>query len=499
MNLDWSASPVQPGDVIAGKFKVEQVLGSGGVGVVVAARHLQLDERVALKFLLPEAVRSEVDIARFCREAQATVRLRSEHVARVIDVGTLETGSPYMVMEYLTGTDLGELLEENGPLPPATAIDYVLQACEAIAEAHSVGFVHRDIKPSNLYLTRRSDGSPLVKVLDFGIAKATHQTRIGEGEQDLTRTRTMLGSPLYMSPEQVRNSKTVDERTDLWSIGIVLYELLSGRVPYEADSVTGVVAAVIGDPLPPLQERRPGLPAGLVEVIETCLQKKPNDRYQSVAELAYALLPFADASSRLSVDRIAGTLGTKAKYRSARAPRRGANSHLVAATTVSSGDTQRLRRGPLLRRVAAAALVTSLVIAATLVILRATTTTPGLDGAASPPPDPEPTTASKVIEAEMVRPLVVPAEMPEAPATSASAAPSAASSASAISAFQPPAPTGQPVRPSTATPSRFPAARPLGSARWSSPVAPTPTAKSTLTATAPQRHGVIDATVDTRR
>lgn len=177
-------------------------------------------------------------------------------------------------MEYLVGTDLGDLLQQSGPLPATVAIDYVLQACEAIAEAHSIGFVHRDIKPSNLFLTHRSDGSHLIKVLDFGIAKATHQTRIGEGEEELTRTRSMLGSPMYMSPEQVRNSKNVDERTDIWSIGVVLYELLSGRVPYEADSVTDVVAAVVGDPLPPLSQRRPGLPRGLVEVVETCLQKK---------------------------------------------------------------------------------------------------------------------------------------------------------------------------------------------------------------------------------
>jgi serine/threonine-protein kinase len=362
--------PVQPGDLIASKFKVEQVLGAGGVGVVVAARHLQLDERVALKFLLPEAVRNEVDVARFCREAQAAVRLRSEHVARVIDVGTLENGSPYMVMEYLTGRDLGDVLDEHGPLPAEEAVDYVLQACEAIAEAHSVGFIHRDIKPSNLFLTERSDGSPLVKVLDFGIAKATSHAAIGEGLQELTRTKTMLGSPMYMSPEQVRNSKDLDQRSDIWSVGIVLYELLSGVVPFDADSVTGVVARVVGDPLPPLRERRPEVPAGLAEVVTRCLEKRPEDRYENVAELAFALAPFGPEHARVSVERIAGTLGVRDNRRrksrlSTSGSRSSGNGELLAEKTIKSASTPVLigaRRRPALVLAGAALVGTSVAL-----------------------------------------------------------------------------------------------------------------------------------------
>src|SRR5690606_21773595 len=202
-----SASVLTPGTVLAGKFCIEQVLGQGGMGVVVAARHLQLDERVALKFLLPEALSNAEAVARFAREARAAVKIKSEHVARVTDVGTLETGSPYMVMEYLRGTDLGDLVHTQGPLPIADAVEYLLQACEAVAEAHALGIVHRVLKPSNLFLTRRADGSPSIKVLDFGISKVTTGA---DSQMNMTRTATVMGSPLYMSPEQMASARDVD-------------------------------------------------------------------------------------------------------------------------------------------------------------------------------------------------------------------------------------------------------------------------------------------------
>lgn len=326
-----SLVPVQPGDLISGKFRVEQVLGTGGVGIVVAARHLQLGERVALKFLLPDATRSEVDVARFCREAQAVVRLKSEHVARVIDVGALDSGSPYIVMEYLIGTDLAELLEGGGPITPEDAVDYVLQACEAIAEAHSIGLIHRDLKPSNLFLTERADGSPLIKVLDFGIAKYTAEATLAQGDPALTHTNALLGSPMYMSPEQVRNSRAVDVRSDIWSLGIVLYELVTGRVPFEAKNVAAVIAAVVGDPLPSVRVLCPAIPDGLAEAIECCLAKKPGDRFQNVAELAQAIAPFGPAHGHISASRIAGTLGALGTKRKPKHPRSSLEATVLTA------------------------------------------------------------------------------------------------------------------------------------------------------------------------
>ncbi len=302
------AASLQAGEIVAGKFCVERVIATGGVGVVVAARHLQLGETVALKFLLPQTDRDATDVARFVREAQSAVKLKNEHVARVLDVGSLEDGSPFMVMEYLDGQDLDNVLRHNGPLGIEDAVGYLLQACEAIAEAHHLGIVHRDIKPSNFFLARRHDGAPLIKVLDFGIAKAR-----AEMEQDLslTKTRTVLGSPVYMSPEQIRSAKSVDHRSDLWSLGVTLYELLTDQLPFDGDSITGVAAAVSTDPIAPIRSVRPEIPIGLASVVERCLEKKPADRYQSVAELAEDLVPYGPESARYSLTRIRGVLGMK--------------------------------------------------------------------------------------------------------------------------------------------------------------------------------------------
>lgn len=185
-------TPVNEGEILAGKYRVERVLGVGGMGVVVAALHIALDERVAIKFLLPEALTNAEAVARFAREARAAVKIKSQHVARVIDVGTLETGAPYMVMEFLKGQDLSNHLRQHGALPIADAVDFVLQACEALAEAHALGIVHRDLKPSNLYLTHQRDGTPVVKVLDFGISKVSGDAR-EKSDGALTRTSALMG------------------------------------------------------------------------------------------------------------------------------------------------------------------------------------------------------------------------------------------------------------------------------------------------------------------
>ena len=294
---------VRPGDVIADKYEVEKVLAAGGMGVVLSAQHLQLKRRVALKFLLPELCEAPGIVARFLREAQAMTAIQNEHVARVLDVGKTAEGSPYMVMEYLEGEDLGQTLERRGRLPVPDAIDYVLQAMEALAEAHTNGFVHRDLKPSNLFMTQRPDGSPLVKVLDFGISKA-----LAEKEQDanLTQTRGMLGSPLYMAPEQIRNSKKVDIRADIWTLGVILHELIAGKSPFENDTenVAAVLAAIMADDPPRLDSLRDDIPRGLSEVVLRCLSRNRDDRYPTVGALASALTPFAPADSKVSIDRI---------------------------------------------------------------------------------------------------------------------------------------------------------------------------------------------------
>lgn len=306
---------VRPGDVLAGKYRIERVLGQGGMGVVVSAHHLQLDERIAIKFLLPQALDSAEAVARFAREARAAVKIKSEHVARVIDVGTLETGSPYMVMEYLHGHDLGALVQDRGALPVEDATDYVLQACEAIAEAHSLGIVHRDLKPQNLFLTHRADGSSCIKVLDFGISKVSSPGTTGSGsrpEMSMTKTTAVMGSPLYMSPEQMTSARDVDARTDIWALGVILYELLTGRVPFFADTVPQLCAMILQAAAPPLRNFRPDAPEGLQNVLLRCLEKDPLRRHRNVAELATALLPFAPRSSRTSVERISRVLGAGA-------------------------------------------------------------------------------------------------------------------------------------------------------------------------------------------
>jgi serine/threonine-protein kinase len=294
--------PLPVGEVIAGKYRVERLLGQGGMGVVLAGRHVHLEEQVAIKLMLSEAAFSSEAVARFLREAKAAARLESAHVARVSDVGTLPDGRPYMVMEYLDGADLSQVLAQSGPLPIQDAVDYVLQASEAIAEAHSIGIVHRDLKPSNLFLTRRRDRTPHVKVLDFGISKVANAA--GSGSDAMTRTSAMMGSPLYMSPEQMTSVRDVDGRSDIWALGIILYELLGGRPPFEGETLPQVCALVLQGQAAPLASRRYDIPPELDAVVARCLAKSADHRFRDVAALATALRPFAGRHSRASLERI---------------------------------------------------------------------------------------------------------------------------------------------------------------------------------------------------
>ncbi|MDB4938687.1 MAG: Serine/threonine protein kinase PrkC, regulator of stationary phase [Labilithrix sp.] len=293
-----------PGDVVAGKYRVERVLGEGGMGYVLGARNITLDEPVAIKILKPDAVASGDAVARFFREARAAVRMKGEHVAKVLDVGALDDGTPYMLMELLEGADLSAVVERSGGLPIATAVDYVLQTCEALAEAHALGIVHRDIKPSNLFLTTGVDGLPSVKVLDFGISKATNAIDATRPDFGLTETQTVMGSPQYMAPEQMRSSRRVDGRTDIWGLGTILHELLTGEPPFVASSMPELFAMILQDPAPSLRTRRNDVPPELDAVVLKCLEKSPDARPATVLELARMLAPFASALSAGAASRV---------------------------------------------------------------------------------------------------------------------------------------------------------------------------------------------------
>jgi serine/threonine protein kinase len=301
------SAPVREGDLLAGKYRVERVLGAGGMGVVVAARHVELDQLVAIKFVRDDAIASEDAVQRFLREARAAVKLKSEHVARVLDVGKLESGAPYMVMEFLEGSDLGKILSDHGPAAVDSAADWILQACEAVAEAHAAGIVHRDLKPENLFLARTVGGGQKIKVLDFGVSKAMGGA---SGEMSgLTRTRAMLGSPLYMAPEQMRSSRDVDARADVWALGVVLFQMLTDRWPFEADTMPELCLRVVTEPPLSLSSIRPDVPPGIVGVIEQCLEKNPAKRFANAAELATALEPFVQPASRVLAERARLAMG----------------------------------------------------------------------------------------------------------------------------------------------------------------------------------------------
>jgi serine/threonine protein kinase len=300
---------VRQGDVLAGKYRIDRVLGVGGMGVVVAAHHLQLDDKFAIKFLLPDLLDSPEAVRRFAKEARAAVKIRSEHVARVFDVGTLENEAPYLVMEYLEGEDLAGWLQKQGALPIEQAVGFVLQACEAIAEAHSLGIVHRDLKPANLFCIRQADGQFCIKVLDFGISKMSGPA-VMDGDMCLTKTAALMGSPLYMSPEQMESARDVDARTDIWALGVTLYELISGKNPFVRGSLPEACMAIARRSPPPIRVACPDAPADLEQAIFKCLEKDRAHRFENVADLALSLLDYAPHGGRASVEKITRILRT---------------------------------------------------------------------------------------------------------------------------------------------------------------------------------------------
>lgn len=278
-----------PGQVIAGKYAIVKVIGEGGMGVVFEATHLKLRQRVAVKMLLPEMLAHDIIVTRFEREARASGQLRNRHAVRVMDVDVTPEGLPYMVMEFLEGHDLQRELDQRGRLPYGEAVDIVLQACSAMIAAHQIGIVHRDLKPANLFLAQESDAHEerIVKVLDFGISKVQ-----AEGDEKLTVADSVIGTAMYMSPEQVRSSENVDARSDIWSLGIILFELLSGRPPW-IGSPTQLAAAVVSEDAPDVRVHAPDVPPDIAVIVATALRRDPSARFGDVKQLALALAPFA--------------------------------------------------------------------------------------------------------------------------------------------------------------------------------------------------------------
>jgi serine/threonine-protein kinase len=425
----------KPGEILAGKYVVERTLGEGGMGFVLAAMHRHLDQRVAIKCLLPELADDPEIVARFLREGQAATKIRSEHVVRVLDVGTLDSGAPFLVMEYLEGRDLAHLLEAAGPLPIQRAIDYVLQALEAIAEAHALGMVHRDLKPANLFESHRADGTPVIKVLDFGISKVTTPGGLSAG---VTRTQTTMGSPQYMSPEQMRSTRDVDARADIWAFGIVLFELISGVPAFKGQSMAELCAQILQDPAPSLVELRAGVPAALDRVVQRCLEKDPKRRFANVGELAIALAEFASPEGRASATRIVRVLEARGAAPSASSPGVLAVSAAPQARTSTSwsGLGRTVKRRPNVVIPAALLGFTAFVVGASLLWLKRPGSAPpalvtSADGSAQSAAG---VPVSSAVEPE---PSVAPSSPTVASAPTVDAAPAALPASSTTSAPSP--------------------------------------------------------------
>jgi eukaryotic-like serine/threonine-protein kinase len=330
------------GDVIAGKYRVESTLGTGGMGIVFAATHLDLERLVAVKVMRAEMGEHPGAVERLVLEAKLAARFRSEHVCKVLDVGTLSDGAPYIVMEYLEGADLATLLTEQGAFEVSTAIDFMMQACEALTEAHAAQIVHRDLKPENLFVARLMDGTPSIKVLDFGISKQVG----GRGpSRNLTNPSAALGSPFYMAPEQMRAARDVDARADIWAMGTILFELLTAQQAFAGDTLPEVCANVMNIQPPRVCDLDPELPVALADAIERCLRKDPALRFNDIGELAAALAPFGSAKALASLERIERALTGKGLGVAGLA-KDPTGRYRLAASSVRSGSKPGLKATP---------------------------------------------------------------------------------------------------------------------------------------------------------
>jgi len=295
--------PLNAGELVGGKYRISSKLGEGGMGVVFRATHIDLNCDVAIKVIRQELNQQPELIARLMQEARAAAQIRSEHVCRVLDVARLANGSPYVVMEYLQGRNLASVLDSRGRFSEPVAVDYLLQGCEAIAEAHRAGIVHRDLKPENLFLAEFPDGRRAIKVLDFGISKVTTSWENLTGKS-LTNPSSAMGSPHYMAPEQMTAASEVDARADIWALGAILHQLLTGQLAFDGDSLPAVCAAVLQSAPIPIREYLPELSPGLEAAISLCMVKDREQRLGSVAELARLIAAFGSSHAEQSAARI---------------------------------------------------------------------------------------------------------------------------------------------------------------------------------------------------
>ena len=337
--------PVSQGEIVAGKYRVGRVLGVGGMGVVVSARHTTLDQVVAIKFLVANGHEShEVAIGRFLAEARAAARIESDYVCRVFDVGTLPTGVPYMVMEHLEGRDLDEEIAQRHQLDLVEAVDFVLQAADALAAAHTLGIVHRDIKPANLFLALRPDGTRRVKVLDFGISR--HASGDGDDAPRLTHGASSLGTPAYMSPEQVRALPDVDARTDIWGLGAILYELLTGQMAFVGKDVKSILDHVLNDDPCPMPSLRRDVPSELEAIVMRCLERDRDRRWLSAATFARALASYGSSGIFSQLASVQRELGSFASISAVRTQGSNSVEPMVAnvrASVPTAPDLEELR------------------------------------------------------------------------------------------------------------------------------------------------------------
>ena len=294
-------------EILNGKYRLVRQMGAGGMGAVYEAEEIPSSRRVAVKVISTgDESRDRALVARFHREAKATMSIDTDHIVRVFDTGNdAASGQPFMVMEYLVGEDLAQTFKRLGPLPPDAAVRIAAQTCIGLEKAHAARVVHRDIKPANLFLAEREGGGLLVKVLDFGIAKIKMDQANITDSKSLTRTGSMVGSPLYMSPEQARGSKSIDHRADIWSMGVVLYQALSGRTPNQDIDALGELIIAICSELPrPVQELAPWVPREVAAIVHRALRFEPADRFQTADEMLAALSALLPDGPRLTADML---------------------------------------------------------------------------------------------------------------------------------------------------------------------------------------------------